>query len=223
MIMLLVKTISVTMYQQNSRILMDESQSKAIIVDPGGDVALILEQLPSKYIVESIWITHSHIDHVSGVALLLAELSKLQNIVPEVISHPDDQINRDHLPMQSKMMNFAYSGDFSITQYVDHGDRINCGNYEFNVLHTPGHAIGHISFFLANDDNQFNTPLLIAGDALFRGSIGRTDLPGGDHALLLTSIRQHLFTLPEQTVVLSGHGLNTTIGEEVKTNPFLIS
>ena len=189
-------------------------------MDPGGDIPLILQQLPDHITVTAIWITHSHIDHVSGVSLLLSELAKI-DCAPAVIAHGDDSINREHLPMQSQMMQFPYSGDFDVSQTVVDTDVVSVGNYDFKVLHTPGHAIGHISFYCDQLTNQFNAPVLIAGDALFKGSIGRTDLPGGNHQQLLTSIADQLLILPDLTVVLCGHGPNTTIGDDSSTNPFL--
>ena len=215
--MLKIITIPVTPYQQNARLLIDSTSKTAVIVDPGGDVPQILAALPQDVKLTAIWITHSHIDHVSGVAALLAEFESGQL---DIIAHPDDKINREHLPMQSQMMQFPYSGEFDTTQDCGHEDMLSLGQYNFKVLHTPGHAIGHVSFFCEDDNNQYHAPLCIAGDALFNGSIGRTDLPGGNHQQLLDSIQTHLFTLPGSTVVCSGHGPNTTIENEKNTNPF---
>ena len=216
--MLTIKTIVVTPYQQNARIMFDDESG--VIVDPGGDIPMILDQLPDHVTIQSIWITHSHIDHVSGVVALINGLKHRQSVVPKIMAHPDDKINRDHLPIQSQMMGFPYSGDFSVDQFLNHGDQLVIGNATFTVLHTPGHAIGHVSFYTESKDHSFEAPLLIAGDALFKGSIGRTDLPGGNHQQLLDSISQHLFGLPDETIVCSGHGPNTLIGTEKSTNPF---
>ena len=114
-------------------------------MDPGGDVPQILAALPQDVKLTAIWITHSHIDHVSGVAALLAEFESGQL---DIIAHPDDKINREHLPMQSQMMQFPYSGEFDTTQDCGHEDMLSLGQYNFKVLHTPGHAIGHVSFFV---------------------------------------------------------------------------
>ena len=217
--MLKIITIPVTLYEQNARILIDDTSKEAVIVDPGGDVPDILGQLPNDVTLKAIWITHSHIDHVSGVGALLNEFD--QGSI-DVVAHAEDKINRDNLPLQSQMMQFPYSGDFNTTTDVVHGDEIYCGQYQFKVLHTPGHAIGHVSFFCENRSNKYEAPLCIAGDALFRGSIGRTDLPGGNHQQLLDSIQSQLFSLPTETVIFSGHGLNTTVGEEINHNPFFL-
>jgi hydroxyacylglutathione hydrolase len=221
--MLDVITVCVTPFQQNARILHCKDTNSIVIVDPGGDIPDIVNAIPKGVVIEAIWITHSHIDHVSGVAELLSYIESHypNQQPPNVIAHPDDSINRDALPMQSQMMQFPYSGDFNVTDTVKHHDTVKVGEYAFQVLHTPGHAIGHISLFCNTTNNTFQQPLLIAGDALFYQSIGRTDLPGGNHEQLLNSIRDHLFTLPSETVVCSGHGPNTTIEYEVLHNPFL--
>ena len=215
--MLTVVTIPVTSYEQNARLLIDNDNHVAVVVDPGGDVSTILAKLPKGVAIQAVWITHSHIDHVSGVNALLKQLND-DSI--EVIAHADDKINRDHLPMQAEMMQFPYSGEFSTTKDCVAGNLLTLGNYLFKVLHTPGHAIGHVSYYCESIHPQHKMPICIAGDALFRGSIGRTDLPGGNHQQLLDSIQTQLFTLPRETAVLSGHGPNTTIGEEMISNPF---
>jgi hydroxyacylglutathione hydrolase len=215
--MLKMITIPVTLYEQNARLLIDESSKQAVLVDPGGDVPKIMGKLPEDVALIAIWITHSHIDHVSGVGDVVAQVSSPSI---EVIAHPDDKINRDNLPLQSQMLQFPYAGDFLVTQPCVAGDTLCVGQYRFKVLHTPGHAIGHVSYYCETTDNQCNAPICIAGDALFKGSIGRTDLPGGHHQQLLASIRDELFALPPETVVCPGHGPNTTIGDEMKHNPF---
>ena len=215
--MLVIKTIPVTMYEQNARILIDEGCNEAVIVDPGGDIAKILDEFPSDVILKQIWITHSHIDHVSGVSNLLKSFDA-DSI--NVIAHPEDDFNRENLAIQAQMMQFPYSGGFNITQPCNDGDMLTIGNYNFKVLYTPGHAVGHVSFYCDNKQTTFNNSILIAGDALFKGSIGRTDLPGGNHKQLLMSIQEKLFVLPGSTIVCPGHGPNTTIEFEKKTNPF---
>ena len=164
--MLQIITIPVTPYQQNARILIDSISKKAVIVDPGGDVPQILAALPQDVALTAIWITHSHIDHVSGVAALLAEFDSGQL---DVIAHSDDKINREHLPMQSQMMQFPYSGEFDTTQDCGHEDVLSLGQYDFKVLHTPGHAIGHVSFYCEDDTNQYHAPLALQVMLYLRG------------------------------------------------------
>ncbi|MGA0241973.1 MAG: MBL fold metallo-hydrolase [Candidatus Marinamargulisbacteria bacterium] len=218
--MLTITTIPVTSYQQNARILIDTETQSVVIVDPGGDVPKLMAALPPNATVSAIWITHSHIDHVSGVAALLTALSDRGGPLPDVLAHPDDIPNREALPAQSAMTGFPYSGNFEVTKPIVDNDVVSVGNVDFKVLHTPGHAVGHVSFYSDAMTNKYKTPLLIAGDALFKGSIGRTDLPGGNSDQLLTSIQKKLFVLPGHTTVLSGHGFNTTIAHEMATNPF---
>ena len=215
--MLTIYTIPVTLYEQNARILYDDVSKMCVIVDPGGDVPKILSQIPSDAQLSAIWITHSHIDHVSGVSELLNSFDAASIAV---IAHPKDDFNRESLAIQAQMMQFPYSGGFSISQPCNDGDMLTIGNYNFKVLYTPGHAVGHVSFYCDNRQNTFNNSILIAGDALFKGSIGRTDLPGGNHQQLLESIQNKLFSLPDNTIVLSGHGPDTSIGNEKDTNPF---
>ena len=216
--MLHIKTIPVTVYQQNARVLYCGNTHQAVVVDPGGDIPLILNQWPTKATLQAVWITHSHIDHANGVSTLLQTLGR----DAPVFAHADDAPNQQALLMQAQAMSLPYGGDFTITNCVTHGDTLRVGNHEFCVLHTPGHALGHVSLFMASHHNEYNAPVLIAGDALFRGSIGRTDLPGGNYNQLINSIQTHLLSLPNHTVVLSGHGPNTTILNEKQTNPFLL-
>jgi hydroxyacylglutathione hydrolase len=216
--MLKIITIPVTSYQQNARVLVDETKNEGVLVDPGGDVDAILSACSPAITFTAIWITHSHIDHVSGVSDILTMFPGLP-----VLAHAEDSVNRNHLKLQSEMMSFPYSGDFDTTRDILHDDVLTIGASRWRVLHTPGHAIGHLSFFMASSDNSLNAPVLIAGDALFKGSIGRTDLPGGNHNQLLDSIRRHIFTLPGHTVVCAGHGPETTVDAEMKTNPFFKS
>ena len=130
--MLVVKTIPVTLYEQNARLLIDESSKQAVLVDPGGDVPQIMAKLPEDVTLTAIWITHSQIDHVSGVGDVIKHVS-MSSI--EVIAHPDDKINRDNLPMQSQMLQFPYSGEFSVTQECVAGDVLSVGQYQFKVRH----------------------------------------------------------------------------------------
>ena len=216
--MIQILTIPVTSYQQNCRIVVDDETNEAVCIDPGGDILSVLAVLPPSVALSAIWITHSHIDHVSGVAELLSSTESPLS----VMAHADDVVNRRFLSQQSAMMRFPYSGEFEVTHHVSHYDSLTVGNHSFQVLHTPGHAIGHVSYFMEDATNIYQRPILIAGDALFKGSIGRTDLPGGNHDLLIKSIKDHLFVLPDETIVCSGHGPNTTIGHEKKTNPFFL-
>ena len=218
--MLTITTVPVTAFMQNARLLIDDVSKNGVIVDPGGDIPMIVKVIPKEVTIDAIWITHSHIDHVSGVSDLVLHLKKLHK-APEIIAHADDEPNRASLPMQSQLMNFPFSGLFEPTRLVSHNDSLTIGEHQFKVLHTPGHALGHVSFYMDSSDNEFNSPMVIAGDTLFKQSIGRTDLPGGNYNQLIESIQNYLFTLPNNTVVCNGHGPSTTISDEKQFNPFL--
>lgn len=200
----------VTPFSQNCRIL--SAGGEAVVIDPGGDAPLILEELKKRgLILREIWLTHSHLDHCGGVSRILKA-----HQVP-LIAHPIEATMRDHVVEVASMYG-APPGMFENCPQPDveitGGEKLKFQDAEFEALFTPGHSPGHISFY--NPSGGY----VIAGDVLFAGSIGRTDLPGGDHNLLLKSVREKLFVLPPETSVLSGHGPNTTIGTEMRDNPF---
>lgn len=215
--MISIQPIVVTPLQQNARII--TVANECVIVDPGGDASRILAAIPRGVTVSELWITHSHIDHVGGVAHVLQAFPN-QPIC--VVAHVDDAINRQALALQSNMMGVDPVVPFEVTHAVTHGDSRSIGGMTFQVLHTPGHAIGHVAYYLSDSNHAFEAPILISGDALFKGSIGRTDLPGGNYDQLMDSIHGHFLPLPDHTIVCSGHGPNTTIGHEKQTNPFLL-
>ena len=204
--------IPVTPFQQNCTVLFDPDTREGVIVDPGGDVEVILQTVRENDItLKEIWLTHGHLDHAGG-ALDLKEALGIPVIGP----------HRDDLPLLQAMEASAarFGADMKVRnmvpdRFLEEGETVSFGDHIFEVYHTPGHAPGHVIFF--NRDQNFAH----LGDVLFSGSIGRTDLPGGDMETLLASIREQLLTLPDATVVHSGHGPDTTIGEERAHNPFL--
>jgi hydroxyacylglutathione hydrolase len=226
-------TIPVTPFAQNARVLHDSSTGSAAIVDPGGDIDQIWEVVEQLQPGElSIFLTHAHIDHAGGVAACLERAKgKFKSKVP-LIAHTDPLL-RQSVSRQAKLYGLPESQYRDVPepdQLLDDRGSFSVGSYSSLVLWTPGHAPDHLSAFFDIDrcllheggsTYEANTPVLIAGDALFAGSIGRTDLPGGSLQLLLRSIREKLLILPEETLVLSGHGPITTIGQEKRTNPFL--
>lgn len=205
-----VVVIPVTAYQQNCSLVWCPETQKGALIDPGGDLPLLIKAVKQKQvIIEKILLTHAHIDHAGGAA----EAAEIFN-VPIIGPHKDERTLIDMMELQSQMSGIPARA-FTPTQWLDDGDSLTVGNIIFHVLFCPGHTAGHIVFYAPQNN------IVFVGDVLFNGSIGRTDLPGGNTQTLLSSIRNKLFTLSDNTVVVSGHGPNTTIGHEKRTNPFL--
>jgi hydroxyacylglutathione hydrolase len=204
--------VPVTPFQQNCCIFYDTEDKSAVVVDPGGDVERIEEAVKRLGVaVEAIWITHGHIDHAGGAMDLKEALG-----VPIVGPHRADAMLLDRLEDQARM--FGLSGavrNCVPDRWLEEGEILSFGTHRFEVIHAPGHAPGHVVFF--NRDAQF----LHAGDVLFSGSIGRTDLPGGDHAQLLDTIRRKILPLGDEIGFICGHGPGSRLGVERRTNPFL--
>lgn len=231
--MLHIYTIPVTPFAQNARVLYDPESKTASIIDPGGDLDRlwqVINQLnPSQL---SVVLTHAHIDHAGATAACLERGRHQYASEVPLYAHSDGLLRRT-ISQQARLYGLP------ATEYCDapepdkvltDGDYLVVGKCQARVLWTPGHAPDHLSFYFENmevvlhEDHRVITekvPVLIAGDALFAGSIGRTDLPGGSLKVLLRSIHDKLLVLPDDTLVLSGHGPPTTIGHEKRTNPFL--
>jgi glyoxylase-like metal-dependent hydrolase (beta-lactamase superfamily II) len=198
--------------QTNVYLVGDMTSGEAVVIDPAWDGEVIAREAENQKLrIVAVWLTHAHFDHFGGVAGVIAGLS---HPVP-VALHPDD------LPLWKAHGGagvFGF-GDFdpgpepSIA--LEHGMRLRLGSHVFEVRHTPGHTQGHV-LFLAREAG-----LAFCGDLIFQGSVGRTDLPGGDWETLLRSIKQEVLTLPDETQLLSGHGPLTTVEREKRTNPFL--
>ena len=171
-----------------------------------------------------------HIDHVGGVQAVKKILEEQLHISSRLLYHKDASPFTKTIRMQAQMFGLnpnEYDDVPDADEYIDEETELYLGEQKIKILHTPGHALGHVSLYFDVESYKEETthfaPFLIAGDTLFSGSIGRTDLPGGNHAELLRSIREKLLSLPLQTIVMSGHGPNTTIGNEKGTNYFLQS
>jgi hydroxyacylglutathione hydrolase len=204
-------TLPVTPFPQNCSIVWDEDSAQAAIIDPGGDLDRLLAEIERlKLTPQQIWLTHAHIDHAGGTAELARRLG-----VPVIGPHPADQFWIDMLPQQSQMFGFAPSELFAPTRWLQDGDTVELGGHCFNVRHCPGHTPGHVVFHSAEMNRAF------VGDVLFAGSIGRSDLPQGDHATLVDSITQRLWPMGDDTVFIAGHGPESTFGHERRTNPFV--
>jgi hydroxyacylglutathione hydrolase len=202
--------LPVGLLQCNCSIFGDEQTREALVIDPGDNIEDILAILEKHALrVKAIVITHAHIDHIGGAAKLKAATGA------PVLMNQDDQELYDHLDVQASWLGMETPTHTSIDDTAREGDVLTLGPSEFRVLHTPGHTQGSISLWIPAENK------LIAGDTLFRDSIGRTDLPGGNPRQILRSIEDKLLGLPEETVVVPGHGPNTTIGREKERNPFL--
>jgi glyoxylase-like metal-dependent hydrolase (beta-lactamase superfamily II) len=202
--------LPVGMLQCNCSILGDESTREAIVIDPGDEIDQILMILAKHNLrVTAILITHAHIDHIGGAAKLKGATG-----APVYLNDRDRAIY-DQLDWQASWLGMAPPPRTEIDSPARDGDVLRVGPAAFTVLHTPGHTPGSIGLWLPAEKK------LVAGDTLFRDSIGRTDLPGGDGRLILASIREKLFPLPDDTVVIPGHGPATTLGREKEFNYFL--
>lgn len=196
--------------QCNCSIFGDEQTKEAIVIDPGDNIDEILGVLRRHALrVSAIVITHAHIDHIGGAAKLKAATGA------PVMMNASDQELYDHLDVQASWLGMEAPTRTEIDTALRDGDTLTLGPAEFRVLHTPGHTQGSLSLWIPAENK------LIAGDTLFRDSIGRTDLPGGNPRQILRSIEDKLLPLPEETLVIPGHGANTSIGREKERNPFL--
>ena len=198
--------------QCNCSVFGDETTREAIVIDPGDgeDLQRILAVLKKHQLkVIAIVITHAHIDHIGGAA----ELKALTG-APVWMNAADEQLYA-HLDVQARWLDMPTPEKTSIDRAARDGDSVKLGTTEFHVIHTPGHTQGSLALWIPAENK------LVAGDTLFRDSIGRTDLPGGDGRQILASIKTKLLVLPEETAVICGHGPGTTIGRERERNPFL--
>ncbi|MFQ5641266.1 MAG: MBL fold metallo-hydrolase [bacterium] len=205
---MIVERLQVGLFAENCYIVGCEKTFEGVIIDPGDEPDRILSTISELELqIKYILLTHAHLDHVKELAAVNRKLS-----VP-VFMHRDDLFLLENLPAQAAAFGLSITSAPRIDNYMNEGDRIDFGQESFTVLHTPGHSPGSVSFV--------SDSLAFVGDVLFSGSIGRTDLPGGDYETLMTSIRTKLIPLGADTILYSGHGPETTIAQEEKSNPFL--
>ncbi len=204
--------VPVTAFQQNCTVLYDDETKEGVVVDPGGDVDRIMEAIEKLGLkITAIWLTHGHLDHAGGAMELKAALG-----VDIVGPHKDDEPLLQRIEIQSQKYGLGDAmKNATSDRYLSDGDSVSFGDHVFEVYHTPGHAPGHVIYF------NRSAGFAHLGDVLFAGSIGRTDLPGGNHQQLLDSIRDKVLPLGDDVGFICGHGPGGRIGEERKTNPFL--
>jgi hydroxyacylglutathione hydrolase len=205
---LIIKKLEVGPIMANCYILGCENTKEAVVIDPGDDgdqilMTLAKSALKVKYLIN----THGHFDHV-GANKAMKEATKAA-----IGIHPDDAPMLMELSRSASMFGLSAENSPSADILLNHGDQVSFGEITLEVIHTPGHSKGGICLYTKGH--------LFAGDTLFKSSIGRTDLPGGNYDTLIASIRTKLFGLPDDTIVYTGHGPETSIGDEKRTNPFL--
>jgi hydroxyacylglutathione hydrolase len=207
---MILEMLTVSPFQENCYIVGDERSGEGAIVDPGDEAARIAIAVEETGLeIGSIILTHAHVDHVGAVAALVDEYSC------PVLMHAEAEPMLRQLPTQAMMMGLTFGKVPRVDRYIEDEEILEVGDLGLRSLYTPGHAPGHLAFYIEDEG------LVLSGDALFAGSIGRVDLPGGSMEVLMRSIEERLLALPDETLVYSGHGPRTTIGNERTSNPFL--
>lgn len=207
---MILEMLTVGPFQENCYVVGDEESMTGAIIDPGDEaarIALTVERVGLE--ISQIIVTHSHIDHVGAVAQLVDEY------MCPVLMHEEAEAMLNTVPQQAMMMGMRFGKVPKIDRHIGDDEVLEVGSLRLRSLYTPGHAPGHLAFLVEDESTVFS------GDALFAGSVGRVDLPGGSMEVLMRSISERLLTLPDDTRVLSGHGPETTIGRERVSNPFL--
>lgn len=201
---------AVGMLQTNCYIIGDPQSQKAVVIDPGGDGDRIVRRVKNLELeLSAILNTHAHFDHVMDAWRVKEQLGG------EVyLSKEDEALLSDRMVGMGAMGKSSSNNSNKIDHFLSEGETLRFGNIEIQVLSTPGHTKGHMSFYFRERGRIF------VGDTLFAGSIGRTDFPGGSYEHLIQSVREKIFTLPDQTIVLPGHGPHTTVDREKRSNPF---
>jgi hydroxyacylglutathione hydrolase len=211
---MLIRTAAVPPFFKNGYVVSCESTREGVVIDPGDEVELLLDAVKKDGITpRAILLTHAHLDHVTGVAVAKRRLGV------DVWLHKDDEFLYTGVIEQGRMFGIRVEPQPPIDRFYETGQAVRFGQCVADVLHTPGHCPGGVCLAIGRSSDAERD--LFVGDTLFAGSIGRTDLPGGDMDTLLRSIHHVLFTFPDDAVVYSGHGPATTIGQERRTNPFL--
>jgi len=207
---MILEMLTVGPFQENCYIIGDAKSGVGALIDPGDEAARIAMAVEETGLeIGSIIVTHAHIDHVGAVVGLVDEYAC------PVLMHAEAEPMLEGLPTQAMMMGLRFGNVPTVDHHVADEEVLEVGDLRFRSLYTPGHAPGHLAFYVEDER------LVLSGDALFAGSVGRVDLPGGSMEVLMRSIEERLLTLPDETVVYPGHGPRTTIGNERASNPFL--
>jgi glyoxylase-like metal-dependent hydrolase (beta-lactamase superfamily II) len=213
-----VGVVPVTPFSQNCTILWDDDTKSAVVIDPGGDVPRITEALTKNGLdVQAIWLTHGHLDHAGGAIDLRDALNARPNHAPVEIIGPDirDEPLLSNLAEQGRMFGVRNLKNVTPDRWLTEGEKLAIGPHVFDILHCPGHTPGHVVF--VNHALKFAQ----VGDVIFQNSVGRTDFPYGDHEALIDSIKTKLLPLGDAYSFICGHGPNSTIGAERKSNRFI--
>ncbi|MFQ5823627.1 MAG: MBL fold metallo-hydrolase [bacterium] len=206
---MIIEKLEVGAFAENCYIVGCENTHQGVVIDPGDEIHRILSKINDmKLDIRYFLLTHAHLDHVKELKALKDEIK-----VP-ILMHSADGFLLESLPTQAAAFGLSFSGIPKVDKYVTEGDSIEFGQLQFDVLHTPGHSPGSVTYA--------STGVAFVGDVLFMGSIGRTDLPGGDYDTLLNSIKTKLFPLGDDIIIYPGHGPQTNIGQEKLSNPFLV-
>ncbi|HUF52080.1 MAG TPA: MBL fold metallo-hydrolase [Longimicrobiales bacterium] len=206
-----IETFVAAGFGENTYIAWRDGATECAVIDPGNTMPQLLRRIAEqKLTVGAILLTHAHLDHIEGVAQLVRETAA------PVYLHAADRFLYDHVAVQAQHFGLRVEPQPDIDHVLEHDGVVDVGSVAYHVRHVPGHSPGHVLLYVPDAGCAF------VGDIVFQGSIGRTDLPGGDFAQLIDGIRAHVLSLPAHTVLYPGHGPHTTVGHEAATNPFLI-